>query len=602
MYIPLAYWNTQGDAYPTMVLSLFSPVLGIRDLKYTYEGIATTSSFSGGLDIQNYCADIYNASDLQNEINSITSLISRPLYFCSASPSASNLTSSQCCVTSPPNTGPEAWYFDVSYNALDKGTYYYNYINESGRIVNDTISFGQTKRIIAQSAPLVSRNSTDTFQYYINWTAAERYPGDVIPYPLKGVPTLYTLQLKRDSARNPGTYKFPDITLSALDFNSNTGVYSILNKGQLLEGAASSLNATAAYTADDIPIDNNDLANDLGNTVWIISASVLPKAAHRLTACNTTNSIWVTMDNYNVYQTGSVLKVTNAQLTATASCWSVSNLTSSLSTSVQLQNVNVSQSYSILDGGCAVCINPNAATLQATGGVTGSFVSGGFVYTYHLFESSSTLTILSGSTTETQIAVIAGGAGRGEQVSPAAAFGGGGGAGGAILQSGITLSSGSTFTIEVGNSGSIRNNGNNSFFSSSLVSIVATGGGYGSYFLDTSTFISAGTGGSGGGGNPIFGGAGSGISGQGNNGSNGTTGNYGGGGGKGSAASGRSGGNGVEWGSQLIGSSSYYAAGGNGASGAGDVIGQNNYGSGGGYQTSAAAKKGVVIVTYKKYI
>jgi hypothetical protein len=390
MYIPLAYWNTQGDAYPTMTLSLFSIPLGIRDLKYTYEGTATTSSFSGGALIQNYCADIYNASDLQNEINSVTSFIASPLYFCSAAPSTSvrvvdctnytftyggtgcpiggaataeyydcsgnrqletvywnapitrcvsgivdrtcilesqvstascgtntTFTSSQCCVSEPPNTGPEAWYFDVTYNTLggtDRGPFYYNYINQFGQIVNDSIGFGQTKRIVAQAAPLVSRSSSDTFQYYINWTAVERYPGDVIEYPLKNVAASYTLQLKRDDTRTPGNYRFPDITLSALTLNTGSGDYEITNKGQFLQGFAfsASLNVTHSFTSADVPIDNNDNLNDLGNTVWIISATRLNKQRYIIGECNTTASYVVTF-------TGSYSPSIGASFTTTTS-------------------------------------------------------------------------------------------------------------------------------------------------------------------------------------------------------------------------------------------------------------------------------------------
>jgi len=608
MYIPLAYWNTQGDAFPTMRLNVYTTISSPTTVKYTYEGASTTSSIPTTLDLVNICADIYNGNQLASTPN--PGLIAAPAYFCSAFPSSSGITQSQCCVSSPPNTGPEAWYFDVSYpaNAGDNGPYYYNYINEFGQIVNDTISFGQVKRIIAQAAPLLEIQLPDTYVKHINWVTVERYPGDVIPYPLKDVPTRYTIQLKRDDATTGG-FSFPLISFSSLNFNANNGVYSIANKGNISVGQAASLNATKSIDAADAPIDFNVNQNQYGNSIWIISASVLPKAAHRLTACDTTNSIWVTMDNYQVYQTGSVLKVTNTQLTTTASCWTVTNLTSSLSTSVQLQNVNISQSYS--EGECALCINPNAQTIVATGGTTGSFVSGSSIYKFHKFETNGTLSIVTGSTSDVKIMVIAGGGGGGN--------GGGGGAGGVVYSSSISINTGDVFNTTIGTGGAAYNgtafnldaaNGTDTTFTTfngTPYNIVAIGGGAGASFISPGVSTNGGNGGSGGGGNSA-GGPGTGTPGQGNNGGSAGT-RPGGGGGAALNGSSGVGGDGRQLGTLMFGSSSFYGGGGGTVFGGATLIngaGQNNYGGGGigggGSGAGTIGKNGVVVVTYKLYV
>jgi hypothetical protein len=112
--------------------------------------------------------------------------------------------------------------------------------------------------------------------------------------------------------------------------------------------------------------------------------------------------------------------------------------------------------------------------------------------------------------------------------------------------------------------------------------------------------VAAGNGGSGGGGNFTRGGAGTGIAGQGFGGSVGRSSNvWGAGGGAGGAASLNTGGTGVQWGSIMLGSSSFYAGG--GSTDGSTVLGQNNYGGGAGTTgtgTQLTPKNGVIVITY----
>lgn len=345
MYIPISYWQTEVGN-PHMVANFFStPTQGVPGtITFTYDGVALTESTSVVLQIEPVCLDVTGMESLIE-----VPVIAGTPYFCSAGFSGSN----QCCINYPPNTGPEAWYMDVSYRMIsDYGPYYWSYVNERGEIINDTISFGQTKRIISQTSPTFLRANTGGFGYN-NWTIVGKFPGQVIPYPYKDIPTTYTFQLKKDRAiTNPGLYIWNTTRYVSASVDINGFPQTSTTAVSLINTATQSFNATRSIVSSNIPLDNND-QNLSPGVSWIISAVPLPKGAHRLQSCSTTHSLWVTLNDYTKYQTGSVLQVSNPQLTSTSSCWSVTALSSSVSVSVSLDNVNVVNTYST----CNLCLS-----------------------------------------------------------------------------------------------------------------------------------------------------------------------------------------------------------------------------------------------------
>lgn len=178
--------------------------------------------------------------------------------------------------------------------------------------------------------------------------------------------------------------------------------------------------------------------------------------------------------------------------------------------------------------------------------------------------------------------LVAGGGGAPAGVSGASESGGGGAGG--MLAGNTTLSTGTTYTFNVGSGGST---GSNSGANTTGFGLTAIGGGYGT------VIAIGGNGGSGGGTYGLAGG--SGTTGQGNAGGTGqgNGGTPGGGGGAGAAGgSGASGGNGgIGLQSSITGTSTYYAGGGGGTSGNG---GSGGGGNGGNVAPTGAGKSGTV--------
>jgi hypothetical protein len=257
------------------------------------------------------------------------------------------------------------------------------------------------------------------------------------------------------------------------------------------------------------------------------------------------------------------------------------------------------------------------ATLDASGGTTGSFTSGSFTYKYHKFTTNGTFSVLSGVTSDLQILVVGGGAGGGYRVGTTYAKGGG--AGGVNYYFTTSSISSGSYSVVIGNGGQgpyvtggsdvAPTNGSQSSFgtllyaSGGFTDVDLNDGSSGAPTTHTAgtNFVSAGTGGGGGGADV--------------NGTNATN----------SAAG--TGGNGLQY--NIDGTNSYYAGGGGGSStsfanvipGANGGLGgggkggdrtniqQNataNTGGGGGAQgfTKAGSPagnggSGIVIVTYK---
>ena len=596
MYIPVTYWNNQLATRADLNIRYFtfSPV---QNFSYTYDNITISGSATTRSVSVPVCMDVVEAEDIVlNKPN-----IAGSSFFCNAS----FIGSSQCCINSYPNTGVEAWYCEISYSSKlgNVGLQYYNYINQNGDIVNDSIAFGQTKTIISQCNPMALREAgSNFFGVYVNWRITSKFPGQVLAYPFKDVPCDYTLQLKRDSAQSPGSYFFPRINWQSL--NDVNGFWSNSPSASTTSSVAGALNSTITIGSAFPPLDAGSVNNSYGSAVWITNVTPKPKGALLLSSCSSTHSLWVTLNNSDYYQTASVLQVTNAELTTTSSCWTVSNVTSSLAISVALNDVNVSQSYPA--GQCPECAG--ATKVIATGGTTGSFVSGSTLYNYNVFTSNGQFTIMSGSITDAKVMVIAGGGGGG---SPA-----GGGAGGLVYSSSVSLNlvgPSNYYAVTVGQGGAPYNgtiynqsaaNGGNSTFVGSPYNIVAIGGGRGASQSSGTTSSDGGNGGSGGGGN-FSSTAGLGTAGQGNNGGNAgfisSTPWPGGGGGAGSAGSVRFAGAGVELGSLMFGVSGSFCSGGR----VGDDGSLSTTSGSGGRGASGipaqAGLNGLVVITYPAY-
>jgi hypothetical protein len=540
MYIPIAYWQTQdtGNAH-TRGMYWASSFSGVpQSYLYEYNNVQLTRTINVVQALSPTCMDTMQFSDLVYS----NVAAGAGAFFCSANDSTSS-------VNVPPSTGAEAWYIDVDYwntdyPAFDLGTFYWSYVDVDGNIVNDTINFGQTKRIIAQCVPLFTRDYPVVFGRYMNWRIVSKYNGNVTPYPYNGIPVDYTIQLKRERPDGGWYYNkiyySPTATVSGFPFATNSGSF-------FSEESTGSIGLTRVITAGYPPLDANANNNRNPPAHWITNVSPVAKGAYQLSSCVGTSSLWVTLNNYDRYPTGSALKVSNTELTSTSSCWTITALTSSLSTSVALSNVNVIDDYT----SCFSCIS---GSLTASLNVEYLLVAGG-----------------------------GGGAGAG---APSYAGPGAGGGAGGLLSGSYTLQPNTTYNVSIGIGGiggsgsAVTNTRGNSGASSTAFGVTAIGGGRGGAGVFT------GSNGGSGGGSPsaistlYIGGFG--TSGQGKNGGDGTVGSiyYPGGGGGGAATVGTStilnsgsawatiggsGGSGSQW---LDGN--YYAAG--GAAGGADYL------------------------------
>ena len=274
--------------------------------------------------------------------------------------------------------------------------------------------------------------------------------------------------------------------------------------------------------------------------------------------------------------------------------------------------------------------------ISASGGITGTFISGLTQYKYHMFTASADFTVISGNRNDAQIMVVAGGG--------AGGLGGGGGAGGVNYSAANYISTG-TYNITVGTGGipatiyvspsssfavSYPTNGTTSSVSSSNFILSANGGGYGGTQYRSGISIptkwnqfatEASVGGAGGGASgdaassAVFKIGANGIEGYKGSNFGGANYPYGGGGGYSSAAQFNTelGGNGIELGTTMLGVATTYAGGGAGVNrttgnvaGGGGNAHQNGTpntggGGGGGYFNNAgtgAGGSGIVIITY----
>lgn len=335
-----------------MRANIFSTSGAPRSITYTYDGVSFTTSTLVNFGIIPVCLDATNNTNLEKYPNAVAGAS----FFCNSA------ISGTIGINCYPQTGPEAWYIDVTYEGQggNRGTFYYNYIDQNGIIINDTISFGETKRIISQSNPLTQRSVPAAFQYYISWAMVSRFPGQVLAYPYKDIAGEYTMTLKR--ADSDGTASiFPSFFYESMSLNN--GTYTSTNSGSfsLANAAPTGIGSQLVLGTINPPMEVAGNNGRIPPSCWM-TVSPVTKTSFFLTSCLTTQSLWVSMDNYTNYNTGSVLKVSNAELISTSSCWTVNS--SSLVISPSFTNVSVSGSFS----NCPDCVN-----------ATSSFVTGAAV-------------------------------------------------------------------------------------------------------------------------------------------------------------------------------------------------------------------------------
>ena len=307
----------------------------------------------------------------------------------------------------------------------------------------------------------------------------------------------------------------------------------------------------------------------------------------------------------------------------------IPNYTSSNNKSVSVDAVsenNAITAYALLDAGLwsnsaaitSITILPNSgafaqystATLYGvTSAGTAAKATGGIItmdenYFYHTFLASGTFTPTQNLTADYLVVAGGGGGGTEADVSGNRSSGGGGGGGlrctvtatggGGALESPLSLTASTNYTVTIGAGGAKAANGSDSVFSS----ITSTGGGRGGNG-GNSTNKDALAGGSGGGGG-VNGAAGNGTTNQGYaGGAGGVAGSNGAGGGGGAGAAGTAdssssngnGGNGVA--TIISGTSTYYAGGGGaGKSAAASTGGLGGGGNGGSNQANKSGTAG----------
>lgn len=259
MYNPTSYWQQGGDLTASSLSRYFAINEVNNSVTYSFNGTtrgATTpigsADFVGkGTITSSYLEVVQDLSSQQSfkqpakgtsNISLGPILAGQPFF---ASATGSGLNNYQY------DPIGEAWYMDVSYvggNGIfgpsplcpDLGTYYFYYVNEDGVIINDTLTAGQTKRIISQTAALYFYNDSPVnlnIPNWITWTYVSRYTGNVTPYPYRDKAADYTLTVKRVTGVDLSTctsvnYAFVDYTYiptGSLGVNSLSGAYSASN-------------------------------------------------------------------------------------------------------------------------------------------------------------------------------------------------------------------------------------------------------------------------------------------------------------------------------------------------------------------------------------
>ncbi len=247
-----------------------------------------------------------------------------------------------------------------------------------------------------------------------------------------------------------------------------------------------------------------------------------------------------------------------------------------------------------------------SAQAKATGG--SSIYTDG-TYWYHIFNQSGFF-IPSENISNVDYLVVAGGGSPTNSVAEQSGGGGAGGlrstvgstGGGGSLESKISFSKDTNYTVLVGAGGGFTTNGSDSsIYGTGISTITSIGGGSGGFRLNAGA--NGQTGGSGGGGGDYSGVAGSGTANQGFAGGNGGADGAGGGGGAGGAGSAGTttgGARGAGLSINITGSSITYAQGGIGGGGTTGSSSSINTGKGGdsGETTSYVGSSGVVVLRY----
>ncbi len=259
MYNPTAYWQTQNiDLTASSLSRYFATNATNNSVTYSFDGITrftttpTGSNIFEGLNTASYLEVVQDLSSQQSFKQPAKGtfsiwlgpiLASQPFF---ASATGSGLNNYQY------DPIGEAWYMDLTYvggNGIygpsplcpDLGTYYFYYVNEDGVIINDTLTAGQTKRIISQTSALYFYDDGPVnlnIPNWITWTYVARYTGNVTPYPYRDKLGYYTLTVKRVDGRDLSTcttvnYTYVNYTYiptASLGVNSLSGAYSQSNQ------------------------------------------------------------------------------------------------------------------------------------------------------------------------------------------------------------------------------------------------------------------------------------------------------------------------------------------------------------------------------------
>jgi len=385
MYIPIAYWQPGGQGTPHMRINWFHN--GAETINYYYDGVAKTTPITTINAITPVCMDATSYTNFLTQ----NAYPGGGAYFCTATPSGS----STCCINCYPQTGPEAWYIDVNYENnfdIDMGTYYYNYIDQKGNIINDTLTFGQTKRIISQSNPLFRKETQAGFTYgsRIAWTVISKFPGEVLAYPYKDIPALYTMTLKRATYGQPSSQQFNTYFYNSASFSNNNWVNT--NTGSFRTYVSSNIGDTSSIICVNPPIESSAFSANVPNA-WI--TSVIPVIAqYNIKSCISAATYSVNLQTSASYSVGTIIKTNSSDLPG---CWSILSFTNSGS-SLPNYTTTVSSTYTS-------CIDCNTGYLSSSIAITSSLITlYDIAYTSSYNGSGTTIYDLSGNTNNGTIA------------------------------------------------------------------------------------------------------------------------------------------------------------------------------------------------------
>jgi hypothetical protein len=307
MYNPTAYWQSGGDLTASSLSRYFAINEVNNSVTYSFDGTTrfTTTptgsvNFLGkGIVTSSYLEVVQDLSSQQSFYQptkgtfsiSVGPLVAGQPFFASAT--GSGLNNYQY------DSIGEAWYVDVSYvggtglagpfTCPNLGTYYFYYVDQNGVIVNETLTAGQTKRIISQTAAFYFQELSDPtipWPNWIQWNYVSRYTGNVTVYPYRDKAADYTLTVKRVDGRNLTgscndvgrgyTYvQYTYIPTGSLGENSLSGAYSQST------ALVTTLNTEFKVTSYGIPLMSyqhlgNDEVNSFPNLWCTVSATPTP--------------------------------------------------------------------------------------------------------------------------------------------------------------------------------------------------------------------------------------------------------------------------------------------------------------------------------------